>query len=65
MLVCQHLFNCQMKQQQKIIYANVPGNKINDGDSHTSLPPIFSEGGGTSVHRLELNSFKVMKQLIN
>ena len=22
-LVCQHLFNCQMKQQQKIIYAAI------------------------------------------
>ena len=30
-LVCQHLFNCPMKEQQNI---------------------IFSEGGGTSVHRL-------------
>ena len=35
-LVCQHLFNCQMKQQQKIIYANVYRNTINDGDSQTS-----------------------------
>ena len=26
---------------------------INDGDSQTSLLPIFSEGGGTSVHRLK------------
>ena len=50
MLVCQHLFNCQMKQQQ-IIYANVYRNTINDGDSQTSLLPIFSEGAGTSVHR--------------
>ena len=51
-LVCQHLINCQMKQQQKIIYANVYRNTINDGDSQTSLLPIFSEGGWTSVHRL-------------
>ena len=36
----------------KIIYANVYRNTINDGDSQTSLLPIFSEGGGTSVHRL-------------
>ena len=35
-----------MKQQQKIIYANVYRNTINDGDSQTSLLPIFSEGGG-------------------
>ena len=41
-----------MKQQQKIIYANVYRNTINDGDSQTSLLPIFSDGGGTSVHRL-------------
>ena len=38
-----------MKQK---IYANVYRNTINDGDSQTSLLPIFSEGGGTSVHRL-------------
>ena len=43
-MVCQHLFNCQMKQQQKIIYANVYRNTINNGDSLTSLLPIFSEG---------------------
>ena len=52
LLVCQHLFKCQIKQQQKIIYANVYRNTINDGDSQTSLLPIFSEGGGASVHRL-------------
>ena len=51
-MVCQHLFNCQMKKQQKIIYANVYRNTINDGDSQTSLLPIFCEGRGTSVHRL-------------
>ena len=28
------------------------GNMIIVGDSQTSLLPIFSEGGGTSVHRL-------------
>ena len=28
------------------------GNTIIVGDSQTSLLPIFSEGGGTSVHRL-------------
>ena len=44
-LVSQHFFNCQMKQQQKIIYANVYRNTINNGDSQTSLLPIFSEGG--------------------
>ena len=55
-LVCQHFFNCQMKQQQKIIYANVYRNTINDGDSQTSLLPFFSEGGGTSVHRLKLKT---------
>ena len=27
---------------------------INDGDSQTSLLPIFSEGGGTSVHWLSI-----------
>ena len=30
------------------------GNTITVGDSQTSLLPIFSEGGGTSVHRLEV-----------
>ena len=45
-LVCQHFFNCQMKQQQKIIYANVYRNTVNNGDSQTSLLPIFSEVGG-------------------
>ena len=44
MLVCQHLFNCQMKQQQKIICANVYWNTIKDGDSQMSLLPIFSKG---------------------
>ena len=43
-----------MKQQQKIIYANVYPNTINDGNSQTSLLPIFSEGGGTSVHSANL-----------
>ena len=43
-----------MKQQQKIIYANVYLNTINDRDSQTSLLPIFSEGGGTSVHWLSI-----------
>ena len=53
MLVCQHLFNRQMKQQQQqIIYANVYRDTINDSDSQTSLLPIFSEGVGTSVNRL-------------
>ena len=33
-----------MKQQPKIIYVNVYRNTINDGDSQTSLLPIFSEG---------------------
>ena len=51
-LVCQHLFNCQRKTTQKIIYANVHQNTINDGDSQTSLLPIFFWGSGTSVHRL-------------
>ena len=39
-------------KEQKIIYANVYRNTINDGDSQTSPLPIFTEGGGTSVHRL-------------
>ena len=53
MLVCQHLFNRQMKQQQQqIIYANVYRDTINDSDSQTSLLPIFSEGVGRSVNRL-------------
>ena len=43
-----------MKQQQKIIYANVYPNTINDSNSQTSLLPIFSEGGGTSVHWLSI-----------
>ena len=46
------LFNCQRKNK-KIIYANVYRNTINDGDSQTSPLPIFPEGVGTSVHRLE------------
>ena len=65
MLVCQHLFNCQMKQQQKIIYANVYGNTINDGDSQTSLLPIFSEGGGMSVHRLSNPSLGQLESFQN
>ena len=44
-MVCQHFFNCQMKQQQKIIYAYVYRNTINSSDSQTSLLSIFSEGG--------------------
>ena len=32
------------------------GNTIIVGDSQTSPPPIFPEGGGTSVHRLSLRS---------
>ena len=41
-LVCQHLFNRQRKnQQQKILYANVYRNTINDGDFQTPLSPIF------------------------
>ena len=39
-------------KEQKIIYANVYRNTINDGDSQTFPLPIFPEGGGTSVHRL-------------
>ena len=45
------LFNCHRKN--KIIYANVYRNTINDGDSQTSPLPIFPEGVGTSVHGLE------------
>ena len=53
------LFNCQRKNK-KIIYANVYRNTINDGESQTSPLPIFSEGGGTSVHRLlkEIGDFR-------
>ena len=58
-----------MKQQQKTIYANVYRNKINDGDSQTSLLVIFSEGGGTSVHRVgkafSCDHLAKMKQLLN
>ena len=39
-------------KEQKIIYANLYRNTINDGDSQTSPLPIFPEGGRTSVHRL-------------
>ena len=57
------LFNCQGKNK-KLIYANVYRNTINDGDSQTSPLPIFTEGGGTSVHRLNritsLNVFHVL-----
>ena len=45
MSVCQHLFNCQMKQQQNMIYnGNVYWNVINDSYSQTSLLPK-REGG--------------------
>ena len=47
-LVCQHLFNLFRKKN----YANVHRNMINDGNSQTSLLPIFSVGRGTSVYRL-------------
>ena len=50
-LTFMYLFNCQRKNK-KIIYVNVYGNTINDGDSQTSLLPIFPEGGGTFVHSL-------------
>ena len=40
-------------KEQKIIYANLYLNTIIDGDSQTSPLPIFPEGVGTSVHRLE------------
>ena len=39
-------------EEQKLIYANIYRNTINDGDSHTSPLPLFPKGGGTSVHRL-------------
>ena len=39
MSVCQPLFNCQMKQQQNMIYGNVYWNVINDSYSQTSLLP--------------------------
>ena len=38
------------KQQKK--YANIHRNTINDGDSQTSLFPIFFGGEGVSVQRL-------------
>ena len=34
------------------------GNTINDGDSQSSLLPIFSDRGGTSVHRLRRKEVK-------
>ena len=43
---------CAQTPEQKIIYANVCRNMINDGDSQRSPLPIFPEGVGTSVHRL-------------
>ena len=64
-VVCQHLFNRQMKQQQKIIYPNVYRNTINHSDSQMSLLPIFSEGGGTSVHRLEIVSVSVLSKIVS
>ena len=42
----------QLSPKNKIIYANVYRNTINDGDSQTSPLPIFPEGGRMSVHRL-------------
>ena len=56
------LFNCHRKN--KIIYANVYRNTINDGDSQTSPLPIFPEGRGTSVHRLRVRGQFEIKILI-
>ena len=55
------LFNCQGKNK-KLIYANVYRNTINDGDSQTSPLPIFPEGGGTSVHRLQKAGFVIINR---
>ena len=46
-LVCQHLFNRQRKNNKKNTYANVYRKTINDGDFQTPLSPIFycAEGG--------------------
>ena len=48
-----HVFFQLSAKEQKIIYANLYLNTIIDGDSQTSPLPIFPEGVGTSVHRLE------------
>ena len=56
-LVCQHLFNRQRKnQQQKILYANVYRNTINDGDFQTPLSPIFywAEGGVCTLANIRM-----------
>ena len=46
-------FSTVRERTKNIIYANVYWNSINDGDSQTSPLPIFTEGGATSVHRLD------------
>lgn len=48
-LVFQHLFNCQAKQN-KSIYANVYRDTIKDDDSHMSLYLIFSLGRRASIY---------------
>ena len=52
-------------KEQKIIYANVYRNTINDGDSQLSSLPIFPEGVGTSVHRLIFSSLKGFQALLS
>ena len=52
-LTYMYLFNCPRKNK-KIIYANVYWNTINDGDSQMSPLPIFPDGGGMSVYRLNI-----------
>ena len=41
-----------LAKEQKIIYANVYRNTINEGDSQMSPLPIFPEGVETSVQEL-------------
>ena len=45
-LVCKHIFNRQRNNNKKMIYVSVYRNMTNDGDSQTSLSPIFFGGRG-------------------
>ena len=54
----RHGINITTNQMLSLMFRG-NGNTINDGDSQTSLSPIFSEGSGASVHRLTKTSSRV------
>lgn len=61
-------FQVSEEKHKKIIYANVYWNTINDGDSQTSLSPIFLRGGGclhTSYNYVCRNAEMNRKSMIN